>query len=486
MNIFCRSIRWKLQLWHGLVLLTVLVLFGFAAQWLVWKNTLKRIDAELSLRASFIGAKMAFQYGLLIESPFFEGNIPPEQRSLFGQPNPESFYYAIWSVDGTLLEASEHAPSDLTRPTATVHADSPAPRTREVYREFIVKPLRPGPPPPPDPTMVLSDFSPLEFSTSPDVIGVVGCSLDAAHEELRQLTLGFTAAGGFMLCAGLTIGWMLTDPVIAPVNEIRKVAIQVANGNMAERIPISEQDSEMGELASVLNDTFTRLKSAFDRQARFTADASHELRTPIFIVLSQAQSALMQERSSAEYRRGFEITQTVAKQMWTLVDSLLLLARQDAGELSQSVEVCQLETILTEVMSLMEPLAQSKQVTLHLQWESAAVLAGPHHLKQILTNLLSNAIDYNQPGGDVRVSLCVSEKMAVLIVEDSGSGISATDLPHIFERFYRADNTPSAGEGHSGLGLAICRALVETYGGTIEVESTQGFGTKFTVKLPLA
>jgi signal transduction histidine kinase len=241
----------------------------------------------------------------------------------------------------------------------------------------------------------------------------------------------------------------------------------------------------LGRLAGVLNSTFARLEAAFAQQAQFTADASHDLRTPLAVIITEAQTALARERSAAEYRETLEGCLSTAQQMRRLTESLLELARFDAGQESMRREPFDLAQVARDCVELVRPLAARRGIKLDCELAAVQCQGDAERLSQVVTNLLTNAIQFNRDQGTIRVSLNANNSNAQLQVADTGEGIAAEDLPHIFERFYRADKSRSRAEGRNGLGLAICKAIVDAHGGSIGVTSQVGAGSTFTVKLPL-
>jgi heavy metal sensor kinase len=234
----------------------------------------------------------------------------------------------------------------------------------------------------------------------------------------------------------------------------------------------------------MLNHTFARLQASFDRQAQFTADASHELRTPLSVMLTQTQTALARERTAAEYRESLTACQRAAQRMRRLTESLLTLARLDSGETATRREPCDLGRITSEAVELLRPLAEQQGVSLAVELAPAPCSGDAEQLAQVVTNLVTNAIYHNRPGGSVQVRLASQTGAVALSVCDTGQGIAPEDLPHIFDRFFRADQARSGASGRTGLGLAITKAIVEAHGGSIEVVSELGYGRTFTVRLP--
>ncbi len=315
---------------------------------------------------------------------------------------------------------------------------------------------------------------------------VVGQSVAGLHRELRQLAFTLAGAGAVALAIGLVGGWLVSARILRPIRAISATASAISADNLSERIDPARVDRELEELTGVLNAMFARLEAAFERQACFTADASHELRTPLAIIRTNAELALNRPRPAEEYRDAIETCLKSATRMTALVEGLLILARADAGKLDVRRERVDLKLLVEEALDMFRPLAQQRKLTLAAELDDATVLGDPTRLNQVLTNLLSNAMNYNRRGGSVRVELSRNGNATILAVADTGCGIPADELPHLFERFYRVDSSRTPSAGGTGLGLAICKSIVEAHGGTIDVESKPEQGSTFRVKLPLA
>jgi heavy metal sensor kinase len=303
---------------------------------------------------------------------------------------------------------------------------------------------------------------------------------------MHRLALWLFAAGTAVLAVGLAGGWWLATRAIRPIEDISATALKIAAGDLSQRINASDTENEFDRLAAVLNSTFARLEAAFAHQVRFTSDASHELRTPISVILSQAQTALSRERSAAEYRETLEACQRAAQRMRRLAESLLELARLDAGQQKMKRDPFDLARVVRDSVELLRPLAAERGIEIHADPTSVQCLGDAERIGQILTNLVSNAIHFNRDKGEVRVTVCAEHNTALLTVADTGEGIPPEDLPHIFERFFRVDKSRSRIQGRTGLGLAISRAIADAHGGTIEVHSQLGKGSTFVLKLPLS
>ncbi len=313
---------------------------------------------------------------------------------------------------------------------------------------------------------------------------LVGRSIEsdvAALHERGWLLAGISSA---VLAAGLIGGYWFSGRVIKPIATISAAAAEISLSNLSRRIDVSGTETELTGLARTLNQMIDRLESAFSQQVRFTADASHELRTPLAVILSHAELALDKNRPATELRETIETCRRSALRMKSVVESLLTLARFDSGELQMESRPIDLAKIAGDCAGLIRPLAEKRQITLELDLDSAGLIADPDRLSQVVTNLLTNAIRYNHDGGRVIVSTRSTKSDAVLCIADTGIGIDAEHLPHIFERFYRVDKARSRKDGGIGLGLAICKSIVEAHGGQISVTSSVEGGTQFEVRLP--
>jgi len=313
---------------------------------------------------------------------------------------------------------------------------------------------------------------------------LAGRSIAADLGATHRFAWWLAGAGFGVLAFGLGGGWWLASRALRPVENISLAASRISEGNLSERINIADTDSELGQLASLLNSTFARLDASFAQQKQFTADAAHELRTPLAVIISEAQTTLARERTAPEYSETVETCLDAAQEMRRLTQYLLELSRLDAGQdklvrtsfdLSERGRFCG---------GLLAPLARQKNITMHFDGPPVTAVGDPDRISQVITNLLANAIHYNSEGGEIWFSASQQGEWTVFTVTDTGFGISAEDLPHIFERFYRADRSRSQANGRSGLGLAIARAIVSAHGGEIEVTSKLEEGTTFTVRMP--
>jgi len=494
---FTHSIRWRLQLWLAFLLVGVLSGFVVAALQLQRVNQFNQLDEELELRTAALGRSVRGGPGPGPGRPAFESKrggpgfgegsrrpMPPEDRpagppggwpdpglrpreirlspgvqALFDDSQTNGFYFSIWSRDRQVLKRSTNAPPDLPVPNRLRSDTRTHLRTRDIFREAY------------------------HFTELGDCV-LAGRDITADLRALNWFTFWLLSAGGAVLALGLGGGWWLTTRALRPVEDISAAATRISGGNLAGRIPVADPEDELGRLAAVLNSTFARLESAFVRQKQFTADASHELRTPLAVLITEAQTTLARERSTAEYRDTVETCLQTAQQMRRLTESLLQLARFDAGQaLTQPVPV-DLAVVARDCVAHLFPIASPRGVRLTGDFAPAGILGDADQLNQVTINLLTNALHHSRDNSEVRIDTGRDGDSAWLTVTDHGEGIAPEDLPHIFERFYRADKSRARSEGRTGLGLAITKAIVDAHRGTIAVSSHPGEGSTFSVRIP--
>jgi heavy metal sensor kinase len=494
-----RSIRWTAQLWHAAILVVALGSFGVALDVSVRRGQSRDMNAELERAAHALAARLEHRptpgdhgppgdHGLPGDhgppgeheehgprgprghgpglSPAALEELSPATLERIGIDEREQLYFVIWLQDGTRARAS--SPELDVPPPVLVRGgphDPPQVRERDVAHDVVREVSLGGP----SGTRIL-----------------VGRSMAKAEEELARLRLILLGAGTGILAIGLLGGFVLTTRVTRPIEVMSAAARAISGSDLSRRIDVEETESELGSLAGTLNATFDRLEDVIQRQVRFTADASHELRTPLSVIHSHAELALARPRTAEEYRQTIETCHRAAKRMKALVESLLVLARSDAGRLELVHERFDLADVARESVALAETLAAERKVTIEVALAPVSLVADRTRLSQVVTNLVGNAIRYNKDGGRVRVTVATEGDAAVLTVADTGIGIARDDQPRVFERFFRADKARTSEAGGTGLGLAICHSIVLAHGGSIAFTSAEGEGTTFTVRLPLA
>lgn len=314
----------------------------------------------------------------------------------------------------------------------------------------------------------------------------VGRPMSDVEAALNQLALLLALAVPSTLLVASIGGMFLAGRALDPIDRITRTAAGIGAEDLSRRLNLHDSHDEVGRLAATFDRMLDRLEQAFRRQRQFTADASHELRTPLALLASQVDVALERERNPAEYEDLLRSLRDDASRMTQLVNELLTLARADAGQQLLTREELDLSDLVRTLVPTLEPLAAQNGVRLTEQVQCEMRVSGDQmRLTQLLINLVDNAVRYTPAGGSVIVSAARDGNWAVLSVADTGVGIDAEHLPHVFERFYRVDSARARSEGGAGLGLAICQWIARAHGGDIAVESTPGRGSVFTVRLPL-
>lgn len=321
------------------------------------------------------------------------------------------------------------------------------------------------------------------------------------QKEFRMPLLAIWLFHGMLgLLAAAIGGFWLAGKSLRPVKMITRMANEINASDLRRRLNLRRRD-EFGELAATFDQMLGRLEAAFKRQTRFTADASHELRTPLTIINLEINRALTQLGKPEEYRQVLELIQSENEHMTAVVNSLLLLARADTGQIALHLEEVDLSDVALDCVERLLPLARQSGITLSTgNLPEMPVMGDQQYLSRMVMNLVENAIKYTR---DIGKSVCVEVaekhgKWGVIRVRDDGPGIAEEHLPYLFDRFYRVDRarshnrreelraTPSKGEpGGTGLGLAIVQWIVQAHGGEVLVESKIGAGSTFEVRLPL-
>lgn len=325
----------------------------------------------------------------------------------------------------------------------------------------------------------------------PAMIARVGASLAGIDEDVNRLTRLLLVVGVVIVGVAPVAGWFLAGRAIRPLAAILRTTRRLRPDHLDERLTLRGTNDELDRLSLTINSFLDKLALHLRQQREFVANAAHELRSPLTALRSAIDVTLTRERSGADYRDLLADLAEECDSLRTLVNQLLLLAESDVGALARGATPQQLDDLVRRSVEMFEGVAEQREVELKVSaLEPALVLGHPIHLREVIHNLLDNALNYTPRGGRVTVELSkvvtAGQGRAVLCVRDTGIGIAAEHLPHLFERFYRADRARErgAGKGGSGLGLCICQSIVTAYGGAIRVESAPEQGTAVHVELP--
>jgi heavy metal sensor kinase len=310
---------------------------------------------------------------------------------------------------------------------------------------------------------------------------------DIQHFFKLLYTIGGALGLLSMIISGL-VGYRMAKRSLRPINDITDAAQAVSNGDLSRRLDTSVHDEEMQTLVESLNKMFECLEDNFNSQKRFVSDTSHELRHPITILKGEIEVALMHDRSPEEYKALLKQLFSISERMQHIVNDMLTLAQADAGTLEIIQEPIDLSLLLQEVGQDHLMLFSKRRINLDIDvQEGLEIIGDQRRIERVFYNLLNNAFRYAPEGSTVTLSAVADGDYAKIRVMDEGEGISDEDAPHLFERFYRADDarTSQHGEG-AGLGLAICKHIVLAHHGSIRIVQDGRQGATFEVTLPLA
>ncbi len=312
-------------------------------------------------------------------------------------------------------------------------------------------------------------------------------ALHTVERARNDLVNAFLVATPVVLLIVAVGGWLIAHHVLAPVQEIAASAERINAERLDQRLPLSGSGGEIARLTVVLNHMFDRLEVSFRQATRFTSDASHELKTPLTIIRGELESAIRSGHFEPSQEKLLVNLMEETERLTQITDGLLLLSRADAGHF-------QLELKPVDLLGLVQDLLEDAEILaapLHLRIEpelppQAFVLGAPQFLRQVLLNLLDNAIKYNQPHGRVRLTLKADATDWVLHLGNTGAGIKPANAGHVFDRFFRGDESRSRTRAGHGLGLSICREIVRAHGGEIVLKISQHGWTEFCFHLPKA
>lgn len=463
-----RSLRFRLILWYAGLLTAVFLLFGVALYQELRNYLESSLAQTLARRSEQIAAS------LLVKIDKSGDAYVADQIATRYAPENYDRFIRITRPDGSVLYSSgkttDFDPAEI-RPldAKTIHKDfaekialSDGTRLLDTIRvfpkangqQYLIESAGP--------------MAPIETILSRLVVSLV---------------IGLPLLGIVGVCGAL----FLVRRALAPVVQTAQSAERITLHNLSERLPLAQTGDELEQLSLALNRMIARLSDAFEQNRRFLADASHELRTPLAALRGELESVVAETSVAPEMSDRVGSALEEVDRLAKIVDGLFAISRLDAGEARQEraqFDLAPLAASTTEQMSL---LAEDKGITVECNARNSVNVEGDRaRIKQVVVNLLDNAIKYTPPGGSISLSVRASEENAIIEVADTGIGIPAAALPHIFERFFRVDEARSRDAGGAGLGLAIVKSICNAHGGNVRVESNESQGSRFKVELPLA
>jgi two-component system, OmpR family, heavy metal sensor histidine kinase CusS len=459
------SIRFRLTAWYLAILTFGLGLYGVGSWYAMRVSAFRTIDEALEDRIRGVTKFMQLQIASLspteIRDEFREHSVLGPGGDLFQVCDGRG----VWLYRSAVLENNQIAirlPNDLG--------------AEPMYENLVVQ------------------NTPVRFATGRVVVNgqpysiQVAAPLSEFSEALKRFGLILWFSVPLLLLAAAFGGYFISRRALRPVDQITRAAESISINNLTERLGVPSTSDELQRLSETLNHMLARLDSSVKRMTQLTADASHELRGPVTLIRTTAELAVRGNRTNAEYRDDMVQILAEAERTTHLIDSLLMLARADSKESNLQHELTQLSVSVAQAVDQGRNLAAEKRIELatNLTSEPVVVRGDGEALRRLFFILIDNAIKYTPEGGQIQVGLTSSDGTAAVTVKDSGIGIAETDQPHIFDRFWRADQVRSRGAGGAGLGLSIAHWIVEEHDGTIEVQSRSGDGSTFTVRIPMA
>jgi heavy metal sensor kinase len=457
-----RSIGFRLTAWYFLVLAGGFAAFSVAAWFSMRSSIYRATDDELEDRVRGVESFMDKQIASL---------SIPEIRDEFREHSvlgPGGDLFQVCDAAGQWLYRSvplENAAVPIPLPGALA---APAFETRQLDRH------------------VLRFYSRrVTVHGQPYTVQVAALMNESliAMDDFRRTLLVFAP---LVLALASLGGYWLSKRALAPVDQISQAAQRIGIENLSGRLPVPATGDQIQSLSETLNSVFSRLEDSVRRMKQFTADASHELRAPMSLIRTTAEVAVQRDRSAEEYRDALREILEESERTSQVIDSLMLLARADSGKAALDLVPADLAVIARGAIEQGDRLARTQGLTVACDFpnQPIPIRADEPALRRALLILLDNAVKYGREGGAIRVSLSRNNGCGTATVSDNGIGIAPEDLPHIFDRFWRADKARSREQGGAGLGLSIAQWIVDAHGGSIAVESELGKGSTFRIQLP--
>lgn len=479
------GVRIQLTLWYALIFALVLAFAGVIFYAALHSSLAANLDADLHLRTQQVAAGISNENGT-IQIQDITGELPGLGQT-DGSPDA-----APTTSSSSTVPTSDVNLGTLVRVLdahGTVTYISPAFRNLAVPPQALADPLR-G-------TSWIGTINAgggqsvrlysAALIENGQVFGVVqvGQTLAPLSATLSRIVTVLVLITPFVLVLSALGSYWLAGRAFAPIARLSRVARDIEAGDLHRRVPVPPARDEVRELAETLNDMIARLEAAFARQRRFIADASHELRTPVAVMLSTIENALDLDPGQDPAPALHEV-RAEALRLRSLSTDLLSLARADEQGITLERERLRLDLLVADVAASLAPLAEEQGIALMTDQLDRVFISGDSaQILLVLMNLVENALKYTDSGGRVSLALHAARQTAQVVIVDTGIGIAPEELPFIFDRFYRADHGRSSQSGGSGLGLAIAQMIVTAHGGTIAVTSQAGQGSVFTLTLPL-
>ena len=463
-----RSIRFRMGVWYAGLLTVLLILFGGFIYFALEKFLESNLSDTLAKDAQTIGESWIRDVN---QSP--AGYVAAEIEEHFAPSITGRFVRVTREADGNILYSSAAPESGAFDPKQI------RPKRFETSQSLREEHLPGG--------KELLIFSlPFPDRTGTRYLIETGAPDDQVERVLRGLLISFGVALPLIVGAAIGGGYLLMRNALRPMDEIATTAERITSRNLNKRLPVIPSGDEVERLSISLNRMMERLEDAFHHINRFSADAAHEIRTPLAIIRGELENALQLPEISVELRETIGSALEEAERLSRIVEQLLEMSRLEAGEILVERTRFDFTEMTRTTVDQMRLLAEEKNLELRFESTKPVEFEGdPLRLKQIVVNLVDNAIKYTPPGGSVSVSTFPQDGRVVLEVADTGIGVPKDATSQIFDRFFRVDKARSRQLGGTGLGLAIVKSICTAYNGSVTVRSAEGRGAIFRVELPL-
>lgn len=456
-----RSIRVRLTLWYTVIVVLTFVCVAWAVEEYVRSTLTDTLDRSVTKEIEWVDAR----FSKFLERGESWQVIRDEILEHIAY-NPMKEYMEIWDSTGRIFYQSSNLVGDTLRHYVRSPDDT-------VLALKTVKNVR---------NMELR----LAHQRTSRVLMIVAMPTESIHTPVNHLLRVLAFIGPIVIIVSVGSGMYLARKSFLKVNQVIDAAQKITADRLHERLPEHNVQDEIGKLVSTLNEMIARLDRSFYDIKQFTADASHELRTPLSVIRTQLESALESKVGGRDLKKIIADCLDETIHMTAIIENLLLLTKADRGQEMVMKERVDLRELVRQVHEDSVILASHKSINVVLsRLDPVTVVGNEQRLRQMLLNLIDNAIKYTQKRGEISLRLEALNSLAQITVVDNGLGIPASEIPQIFNRFYRVDKARTRETGGVGLGLSIAKLIAEAHGGTISVESELNKGSAFSITLPI-
>ena len=452
------SFRNRLVRWYTISLLVILLLFGIAMNAMIRHHLFTEQDADLDEEAGEVAEQ-------LLKS---SSEVPASLEQLFNEHR--NFSFQLEKPNGEIVTSSPWLRAHRLPQFNWENAES-----QSVVKDVAFGNLG---------THRIFNRV-VRTDSGPILIRVVAANA-RVEANIQDFTRIMLLSGSMALLAAFYGGYVITGHAMRPLEQIISDAERISAENFSELVTVQNPNDELGRLAITLNRTFSRLRKSLQQMSRFTADAAHELRTPLAALRLECDVALKGEPDLPSLKTSMTLALEEIDRLSNIVNQLLSLSRLDSGVESNNVDNVFLRPLIADVVELLEKSAHMKGLSINLGTVSESVILGDDvAISRLIFNLIDNAIKYTTSGGRVTISASELDHRVEVTVADTGVGIGQMHMEHLFDRFYRVDGSRNSKTGGAGLGLAICKAIADAHHAKLDVISTVGVGSTFSVSFPL-